>query len=185
MTRNLRFLLAVSIAAISLLPGSVLSQSAKQPPPSAPVPQRILAAKKVFIANAGEDERSTTGPLYDGGPTRAYDSFYAALKSWGHYELVSDPADADLVMELEFNLERPVLKGESLTSSDFDPVFRLAIRDSKTNVLLWRFTEHAQWALLQGNRDKNFDLALAKTVGDVQALATEGAGAGPGNPAKQ
>ena len=82
MTRNLRVLCAVSLAAISLLPLSVLAQSSKQPPPSAPVPQRILAAKKIFIANAGEDERSTTGPLYDGGPTRAYDSFYAALKSW-------------------------------------------------------------------------------------------------------
>jgi hypothetical protein len=183
MTKNLRVLFAVSIAAISLLPGSVFAQSSKQPPPSAPAPQRILAAKRIFVANAGEDERSTTGPLYDGGPTRAYDTFYAALKSWGHYELVSDPADADLVLELDFNLERPVIKGESLTSSELDPVFHLAIRDPKTNVLLWRFTEHSQWALLQGNRDKNFDSALAKTVGDLQTLAMEGAG--PGNPAKQ
>ena len=183
MKGNLRVLLAVSIAAIFLLPVSVLAQSSKQPPPSAPVPARILTAKKIFIANAGEDERSTAGPLYEGGPTRAYDSFYAALKSWGHYELVNDPADADLVLELEFNLERPVLKGESLTSSDFDPVFRLAIRDPKTNLLLWRFVEHAQWALLQGNRDRNFDQALAKAVGDVQALAMESASTG--NAAKQ
>jgi hypothetical protein len=184
MTSNLRLSIAAVVLAISLLPvglpaQSTPAQSVKQAPP-APVPGRILAAKRAFIANAGEDERSTTGPLYDGGPDRAYNGFYAGLKSWGHYELVNDPADADLVLEIQFSVERPVLKGDTLTSSDFDPKFRLTIRDPRSSVLLWGFTEHAQWALLQGNRDKNFDLALAKIVGDVQALGAEVAGSAKG-----
>jgi hypothetical protein len=179
MARSMRLsvtrVLAISLASVS----AVLAQSAKPVPSApAPVPARILAAKKAFIANAGGDERSTTDPLYNGGPDRAYNGFYSALKSWGRYELVSDPADADLVMEIQFQIERPVLKGDTLTSSDYDPEFRLTIRDPKTNVLLWGFTEHAQWALLQGNRDRNFDSALAKIVGDVQALGADATAAG-------
>jgi hypothetical protein len=44
----------------------------------------------------------------------------------------------------------------------------LEIRDPKTNALLWAFTEHVHWAILQGNRDKNFDQALTRIVSDVQ-----------------
>ncbi len=180
MVRNIRLSVAVIVLAISLCAVSpVAAQSAKAAAAGpAPVPARILAAKKVFIANAGGDERSTTDPLYNGGPDRTYDGFYAALKSWGHYELVNDPGDADLVMEIQFQIERPVLKGNTLTSSDYDPEFRLTIRDPKTNVLLWGFIEHAQWALLQGNRDRNFDAALGKIVGDVQALGADASAAG-------
>lgn len=185
MMRDLRLSFAgVVLAILFYSVSSVAAQSAKAPPVGrAPVPARILAAKKVFIANAGGDERSTTDPVYNGGPDRTYDGFYAALKSWGRYELVNDPAEADVVMEIQFHVERPVLKGNTLTSSDYDPEFRLTIRDPKTNVLLWGFTEHAQWALLQGNRDRNFDAALGKIVGDVQALGADASAAG--NSAKQ
>lgn len=178
MKNNLRRSIIFAAVAISLVSASVLlAQSVKQAP-AAPVPARILAAKKVFIANAGGDERSTAEALYTGGPDRTYNGFYAALKSWGHYELVADPSEADLVFEIQFTIERPVLKGESLTSSDYDPEFRLTIRDPKTNVLLWGITVHAQWALLQGNRDRNFDSALARIVGEVQVLGGGSAASG-------
>jgi hypothetical protein len=36
-----------------------------------------------------------------------------------------------------------------------DPQSRLEIRDPKTNALLWGFTEHMEWAILQGNRNRN------------------------------
>lgn len=96
--------------------------------------------------------------------------------------MVSDPGEADLVLEIRFVVEWPSLRGTTLASPDHDPEFRLAIRDPKTNVLLWRFTERAPWAILQGNREKNFDQALAKIVGDLQAL---GAPADAGNGVKQ
>jgi hypothetical protein len=178
MKNNLRLPITFAALAISLASVSVVAAQSAMPAPKAPVPARILAAKKVFIANAGGDERSTTEALYSGGPDRAYNGFYAALKSWGHYELVSDPSDADLVFEIQFMVERPVLKGESLTSSDYDPEFRLTIHDPKTNVLLWGITVHAQSALLQGNRDKNFDSALARIVGEVQVLSGGAAASG-------
>jgi hypothetical protein len=164
--------------AISLAAASVTLAQSVMPVPKAPVPVRILAAKRVFIANSGGDERSTAEALYSGGPDRAYNGFYAALKTWGHYELVADPADADLVFEIQFMIERPVLKGQSLTSADYDPEFRLTIHDPKTNVLLWGITVHAQSALLQGNRDRNFDSALARIVGEVQVLGGGSAASG-------
>ena len=35
-----------------------------------------------------------------------YNEFYAAMKSWGRYELVSSPADADMVFEIRFAYSR-------------------------------------------------------------------------------
>lgn len=52
-----------------------------------------------------------------------------------------------------------------------DSQFRLVIRDAKTHQTLWGLTEHAQSAVLQGNRDKNFELALAAVVAEVHRIA--------------
>jgi hypothetical protein len=52
-----------------------------------------------------------------------------------------------------------------------DPQFRLTIIDPTTRVTLWTFTEHVQFALLQGSRDKNFDQALAALVNDLKNVA--------------
>ncbi|HTF27031.1 MAG TPA: hypothetical protein VK937_24480 [Candidatus Limnocylindria bacterium] len=41
----------------------------------------------------------------------------------------------------------------------------------KTHETLWGLTEHAQGAVLQGNRDKNFEQALAAVVAEVQRIA--------------
>ena len=61
-----------------------------------------------------------------------------------------------------------------------DPQFQLAIRDVKTHVLLWTFTEHLQNALLQGNRDKNFEHAMAAVVNDIKNVAGQPAQAASG-----
>ncbi|HWZ98896.1 MAG TPA: hypothetical protein VN025_14155 [Candidatus Dormibacteraeota bacterium] len=52
-----------------------------------------------------------------------------------------------------------------------DPQFRLTIIDPGTRVTLWTFTEHVQVAQLQGNRDKNFDQALATLVNDLKNVS--------------
>jgi hypothetical protein len=86
------FLFAVLIAAIEPL-------AAQQPadPPPAPIPSPIFAAKSVFISNA-------TGEVFlpHGNPDLTYNSFYEAMKSWGRYQLVSSPSDADLIFEIRF-----------------------------------------------------------------------------------
>jgi hypothetical protein len=141
----------------------------------APVPAQVFTARKVFVSNAGGD---TLGD-YSGGPERTYNQLYAALKGWGRYELVGAPADAELVFEI--SLTTPIL-GESVSGGGGgntpvssrpvkDPQFRLAIVDLKTHVLLWTIVEHVPSALLQGNRDKNFDQAMAALVNDIRNIA--------------
>lgn len=175
-------ILGVSLA-IVMLNVSVWAAEQAKPAPPAPIPAQILAAKKVFVANAGTEQPWYEYGQFSGGPDRAYNQFYARLKSWGRYELADAPAGADLLFEIQFMCPPSVAAGkegaDSIAGRPYDPQFRLVIRDPKTNALLWVFTERAQWAVLLGNRDKNFDQALARVVNDLQGLSV------PDNSTKQ
>jgi hypothetical protein len=102
-----------------------------QDPAPAPIPLQITAGKRVFISNATGE--SNLPP--DVGDT-TYNQFYASLKSWGRYELVSTPADADLVFEIRYEiLFGPVdVMGGSGGSAKF-PQIRLSILDPKTHII--------------------------------------------------
>jgi len=171
MSRSMTLFLSYAVLRFSLLGGFIAAQT-KQVLPG-PIPTQIITAKKVFIANAGGDEPGIDEPIFSGGVDRSYNQFYAAMKNAGRYELVGSPAEADLIFEIRFTVDTnttKVFKGDSIGSS-LDPQFRLEIREPKTNALLWAFTEHVQWAILQGNRNRNFDQASARIVTDVLALA--------------
>jgi len=157
------------VLTLSLLQAPVVL-AATQPVSPAPIPAQIVAAKKIFVANAGGDADWGDAD-FNGNADRAYNQFYAALKTWGHYELVSSPADADLLVEIQFTELAAVPRTNTLASRTVDPQFRLTIRDPKTNALLWGLIEHVEWAILQGNRDKNFDTALGRTVAEVQRIS--------------
>lgn len=172
MSTELRLGTAVASIVISVLAGTAAAQEKKIE--AAPIPTQITTAKKVLIANGGGDVRSREDPLFSGGVDRYYNQFYAAIRSGGRYELVSAPADADLIFEIEFLVPtaEPQAAGRlELAAVPFDPQFRLTIRDPKANVLLWGFTEHVQWAILRGNRDRNFDEAMTRVLADVRGLA--------------
>jgi hypothetical protein len=152
----------------------LVAQQTKETLP-APLPAQIINGKTVFISNAGGD----TNFLYSGGADRLYNQFYAAMKDWGRYQLAASPAEADLVLAISFSNQfvgenvpkgdgapTPVL-GRALT----DPQLRLTVVDPGTRVTLWTFTEHVQFALLQGNRDKNFDRALTNLMNNIRNVA--------------
>ncbi|HXY23134.1 MAG TPA: hypothetical protein VEI73_00660 [Candidatus Acidoferrum sp.] len=173
MTKCLKAAVLSAGLAMSLNCGQLCAaQQSKQTTP-APVPALIEEAKKVFIANGGGDES-----LYSGGPDRLYNEFYAAMKSWGRYELVGSPAEADLVIEIRLIVFQPS-RSEAFgdQNREYDSQFHLAIRDVKTHETLWGLIEHAQTAILQGNRDKNFEQALTAILSELQKLA------GPAQPA--
>lgn len=175
MAKRLRAALVFAGLAVSLGCGGVCkAKQAKQPAP-APIPPLILTAKKVFVANGGGDESSFAS--YSGGPDRLYNEFYAAMKSWGRYELVDSPGDADLVFEIRLTTFQPLRSEPFENNPEFDTQVHLAIRDVKTHETLWGLTEHAETAILQGNRDKNFEQALAGIVSELQRIA------GPARPA--
>jgi hypothetical protein len=140
-------------------------------PPPAPVPPQIAAAEKVFISNAGGEsfENVIDQTVFNGGPDRPYNQCYALLKEWGRFQLLSSPADADLVLEVSWVLTDTGLRLPVLGQ------LRLVVIDPKTHVTLWNFTEYVRGAMLLGNRDKNFDQAMTTIVNRTKILANPSA----------
>jgi hypothetical protein len=131
---------------------SVPSSSAQQAsdPAPAPIPTQIVTSKKVFISNLGEESEYYTQKrgYVSGGRNR-------------FYELVANPADADLVFELLFSIKQS------------QPQFKLTILDSKTHFALWAFTVYAEPANREATWRKNVDQALMEAVDDVKKLAAQ------------
>jgi hypothetical protein len=88
---NTAMLKLVQLAALLLILSTITSipmlMAQSQPMPSAPIPAQILAAKKVFISNSGDDDLTIPHQLH--APTLTYNQFYADIKTWGKDELTS------------------------------------------------------------------------------------------------
>src|SRR5580704_15677645 len=72
--------------------------------PLAPLPAKIVTAKKVYIANGG-------------GSDLAYDALYADVKEWHHYEIVDAPSAADIIMEIRYATENQGTRVWSTTNA--------------------------------------------------------------------
>ena len=145
---------------------------AQQPAPLAvaPVPPQLLNAKTVFISNAGADSGLFPHP-FTGDPDRAYNEFYAGVESWGRYQLVASPDQADLVFELQLTAPNgPSNADKSKGASDPLPMLRLVIYDRPTHYVLWALTESIASADRQKTHDHNFDEAVANLVLDAGRL---------------
>jgi hypothetical protein len=151
----------------ALLQVSAFAAAAKETP-AAPIPAQILGAKKIFIVNAGGDEMAENDPIFSGGPDRAYNQFYAAMKSWDRFKIVGWPTQADLVLEIRQQVSTVELGGKAGGSAT--PILELKIRDAKTNAMLWGFHIHFQFGLGQGASDSNFDQAVERLAMRLQAL---------------
>jgi hypothetical protein len=152
--------LAVAFLGLAMITSAVLLAQ-PEVAPVAPIPSQILTAKKVFISNTGGGFDSR---VWSGGPDRIYNEFYAGMKNWGHYELVTAPNDADLVLNVDV-IANPVVWQ-----------FKLEMLDPKTRVVLWTQYEPITITFSQKTRDKNFDDAINKLVGDLKALIAQPAG---------
>jgi hypothetical protein len=110
----------------------------------------------------------------------AYNEFYAALKKLGQYELVTDPARADQILEMRLTVpwyctQDTVFAKEDMSS---DPRFELVVRDLKTNTMRGPYVVDVKEAVLVGTWKKNFvqavntlaKLAARKAVPDGAAL---------------
>jgi hypothetical protein len=144
--------------------------------PPGPVPSPIATAKKVFISNAP----GSNLPTSFGGPDRTYNEFYAAIKGWGHYELVTAPSDADLILEISFTSSLSGVGGTSTSGciSYSDSELRLVILDTKMHVPLWWFNEGVNPKVSFGHRpEMAVDSALRRStailVDDLKKLVSE------------
>jgi hypothetical protein len=144
--------------------------------PPAPVPSPIAAARKVFISNAPGSNQ----PASFGGPDRTYNEFYGAMKGWGHYELVSTPSDADLILEISFTSSLSGVGGTSTTgcTSYNSAEIKLVILDARMRVPLWWFNEEVNPKVSFGHRpekaiDSAFSQSTATLVDDLKKLVSE------------
>ncbi len=136
-----------------------------------PIPPTIAAAKRIFASNAGADSGLFPAP-FSGDTDRAYTQFFAALKATGEFDLVPDPSDADLVLELQLIAPNGPTSGNKQNgASDPVPMFRLVIYNRKTHYVLWTLTQSIGVALLQKTDDRNFDEALNNILLNFQQLA--------------
>ena len=153
MQRALLLLLSMGLPSIPML------MAQQQPVSSAPIPSQIVAARKVFISNGGDDDWVIPHQLHTANLT--YNEFYAGIKSWGKYELLSSPADADLVFEIcSYNVREARL------------LLHLSILEPKTHVILWSLTQEAEGASRTATARKNFEEAMDVLVGAVKQLTT-------------
>lgn len=140
-----------------------------------PFPAQIIAAKSVFISNGGGECNPFGADSYSGRQDRAYDQLFAGMKSWGRYKLATNPGEADLVFEIHFTC--PFYFDEKVTK--VDPQFKLIVFDATTHFVLWTFVEHVQWAILQNNRDRNFDGGIDTLLHDLKNVAGQSTSGGP------
>lgn len=170
-------LVVASLGLAMILPASTtLFAQAASRVPTAPLPSQILTAKKVFLSYAGGvlDQN-----LWSGGPAQPYNELYAAIKSWRQYEIVTAPADADLVLQISFANPVTGVSGseESGYSSSSAPQLKLVLLDPKTHIVLWTFNEETSIGHLQKGRDHSLQNAIDKLVGDLKALTAPPASA--------
>lgn len=162
----------VLIAALVLPPAA--NAQATSLAVTAPVPGQIIAAKRVFISNAGSESYGSESYFrltrYDGGPDRFYNQFYAAIKNWGRYEIADSPANADMVCEVRFT--SPIVDKQSPSELVYDPQLNLTFVDPKTRVALWSLTEHIQTARNSEADNRNFDQAVSRIVDRTRSLAS-------------
>jgi hypothetical protein len=138
---------------------------------AAPVPLPILEGKKAFISFELGDVSSFPS-VYSGGPERAYNEFYKGMQTWGRYQLVADPKDADVVFAIRF-VDSPGLA---------NPQIRLGISDSRGRVSLWGFAEEINAAFRKKNRDAAFSATIDQVIDDVKLLVSSNGMQGAAQP---
>jgi len=143
---------------------------------SGPVPPAIIQAKSVFVSNSGSDRDLFPGIysegrelpyLFNGDEGRPYSEFYSALSATGDYKLLSDPAPADLVLELQLRAHPAPVNGAPGPLAEF----RLIVYGSQTHFVLWTITQAVEPAILQKNREKNFEIALNAVLNEFLTIA--------------
>jgi hypothetical protein len=155
------FVVCVVFAGLALCATEAVAQAQKSNrylADAAPVPAPILAAKTAFIANAA-DASTPSVVKFTGSADAIYNSFYASMKESGRYQLVNSPADADLIIEINY-LGNPTLPA----------VLDVHILDVKTHSLLWTIREEVPGVFLTKTIHKNIQLTIDRLVVDISNL---------------
>ncbi|MGA7159095.1 MAG: hypothetical protein WBY53_19775 [Acidobacteriaceae bacterium] len=160
MNRNaILITLTLLLAAAPTLSAQTTIPATTQNPP---LPAALSTAKKLFLGNAGDQENADC--------LRAYDDLYTGLSSLNRFQLVTDPNQADLILELHYEIDL----GQALVSSNNRSVrqFRVVLIDPHSHAILWTLVERTNYAILQSNRDKNLDETVSALTNDLSLLVS-------------
>ena len=153
---------------LSLLAFSLPAFCKKKEVPKAPLPPVIRNAKTVFITNGGGD-----------GTSLAFDEFYAEMKKWGRFQLAPSPSQADIVIDLKYEIvdlghhlgsaynsytKQTTVYSQHVT----DPQISLSISDAHSNALLWSTTDHRRIARFEKNREKETVKSADRLIEDLK-----------------
>jgi hypothetical protein len=139
----------------------------------APIPPQIASAKTAFVSNAGDADAKTLNA--------GYDAIYSALQTWGKYQLTATPAEADLILELQY---APVLSGCSVANGTGgcleSDTLTLHILDRVTHIALWSITVNDN----AGSNPKYAARAANDILAELKSLALPNASANISAPTK-
>jgi hypothetical protein len=139
-----------------------------QTPISAPLPAQLATATHVFLSYAADTTAATADQLYSG--------LYLGLQTWGKYQLVPTPADADLILEIHYphllsNCSVSQGTGGCVESDHLE----LHILDRATHTILWTVSEPNKGGRNKTNQDKSTAAMLAATLADLKVIASPSA----------
>lgn len=176
---GIAFSATAMILALAVIP-SARAQATKDeggPSVNAPVPVQIATATSIFIANAGGDGKATYILKRANDPNEAYNYLYAAMKTWGRFQLADSPSHADLSLEIRFAV--PI--SDCTKSTTYYPEVELRILDAKSRTLLWTIDEPVEIALRIATWSRNLKEGITNSVGDFQRLLAQPVGAAAGS----
>jgi hypothetical protein len=140
------------------------SAAAQTPQPLAPpLPSALATAHKIFLGNAGDQQNADC--------LRVYDDVYTGISNLKRFEQVTDPNQADLILELHYEINL----GQAVASNDSNRSvrqFRIVLIDPRSHTVLWTLVEATNYALMQKNRDKNLDETVTALVHDFDLLVS-------------
>ena len=168
--------------ALAIILGTLLSRTgtAQSTPVTSPA-----SPEKAFIGNAGGD--FGTGLHVEdfggNGGERAYNEFFLAMKQWGHFEIVSNPAHADWLFEINVRNEQTCDYRYS-RRREHEPVHNdyridLLMTDARTGAVRKRFSESLATPQFFSNTDKIFDQGIVALIDDVKQVVGEAVGRTP------
>ncbi len=147
-----------TLGAILFVFSTVFAQTPESKAPSLSPASRLAAAKTAYLKNAG-------------GSDIPFNVISDGVQGWGRYKLVSDPTEADIVIEVMSpstgngvsisattnSDERNGVPAQSLTSSKELTVTRitLIVYDARSKAALWSATEQPKGGLKAKTRQDN------------------------------
>jgi hypothetical protein len=135
-------------------------------PVKAPLPGQILQAHSVFLINGG-------------GSDAAYDALYDGIKTWGRFQIVGSPNQADIIFTVQAWVNKT--QGDAMAITDkrtgntiildqdeTDPQIKISITDAPSQNELWSTVLHRRLTF-RSKVDKETRKTVLAYIEDLKA----------------